>query len=78
MYFWALFCEVALLCYWGNEVTLESSKVAQTAFHVPFAGTSVQFQKALIMMIIRGQREVKLTAGGFVELSLTTLMKVRH
>lgn len=67
-----------MYCYWGNQVRLESEKVAIACSQVDFVGTDVQFQKSLCLIIRRCQKPIVLTAGKFTTLSLQTYVWVNQ
>lgn len=74
----AVICiQLLLFCYWGNEVALESQSLAFSCYEVNFVDMPKNFQKQLIFMMQRCQRPVILTAGKFVNLSLSAYVSVR-
>lgn len=82
-FFWGLtFCsalmyQLSLYCVYGNNVTLESASVATDAYfaYSPYIG--MRTTKSLCQIMVRAQRPLILTAGGFAPLSLSTLVGVR-
>ncbi|XP_076758725.1 odorant receptor 10 [Xylocopa sonorina] len=62
-----------LLCNWPADVLLAKSEaIGRAAYLVPWYQYPGHLQKPTSMLMIRGQRPVRLTAGKFVALSLQT------
>ncbi|XP_071052073.1 odorant receptor 82a-like [Onthophagus taurus] len=68
--------QVFLYCYWGNELALESEKVAWTCYESDFVGAGCSFQKSLVLIMNRSQKPILLTAGKFTNLSLMTFVGI--
>ncbi|KAI4456221.1 odorant receptor [Holotrichia oblita] len=68
--------QLLLFCYWGNEVALESQSLTFSCYEVNFVDMPKHFQKHLIFMMQRCQRPVILTAGKFINLSLSAYVSV--
>lgn len=71
-----IICEISLICYWGNEISLESQNVIHACYDVNFFGSDVRFQKALFLIMERSKRPITLTAGKFSPLTLGTFLWV--
>ncbi|KAF2896693.1 hypothetical protein ILUMI_09480, partial [Ignelater luminosus] len=70
--------QVAIYCYWGEEVNRESQLVGFFAYNSNFPGTDLKFQRALVLIIRRSQRPTVITAGGFTEIGLPTFFWILH
>ncbi|XP_065156334.1 odorant receptor 67a-like isoform X2 [Atheta coriaria] len=73
-YWWCIACQIGSYCYWGNELSDESEKIAQAAAEIDWIGSSKIITFAVQMIITRAQQPVYITAGKFVPLSMPTLM----
>ncbi|XP_071052071.1 putative odorant receptor 92a [Onthophagus taurus] len=74
MFMSAITTQVFLYCYWGNELALESQKVASTCYEINFVGAHISFQKSLVIIIQRSQKPIEITAGKFTRLTLMTFV----
>lgn len=63
-------------CQCGNEVLLHSVAISDTIFESGWFIVDDKIQKLLLLMIVRAQRPIELTAAKFVILSLQTFMNV--
>ncbi|KAF2900920.1 hypothetical protein ILUMI_05266, partial [Ignelater luminosus] len=64
--------QVAIYCYWGEQVNQESQLVGFFAYNSNFSGTDLGFQRALALIIRRSQTPTVITAGGFTDIGLPT------
>ncbi|XP_017782138.1 PREDICTED: odorant receptor 30a-like [Nicrophorus vespilloides] len=71
-----IFCHIAMYCYWGNEVSETSLGVAQAAAEVDWVDLPGHIPKSLIMVIIRAQKPLRITAGKFFPLNMATFMSI--
>nr|CAI5819554.1 unnamed protein product [Callosobruchus analis] len=76
LYQYCMLMEIFILCYFGNEVIIESNKLTNFAYHSDWLIGSCQYRKNLLFFMIRSQRTLKLYAGGFFTLSLDTFVSV--
>ncbi|KAF2880206.1 hypothetical protein ILUMI_25965, partial [Ignelater luminosus] len=70
--------QVAIYCYWGEQVTRESQNVGFSAYNANFTGSDLKFQKALVLIIRRSQTPTVITAGGFTDIGLPTFFWILH
>lgn len=63
-------------CVCGNEVLLHSLAISQTVFETDWIIADDSIQKSFLLMMVRAQRPIELTAAKFVILSLETFMTV--
>ncbi|XP_017782132.1 PREDICTED: odorant receptor Or2-like [Nicrophorus vespilloides] len=71
-----ILCHIAMYCYWGNEVSDASLGVAQAAAEVDWVDLPGNISKSLIMVILRAQKPLHITAGKLFPLSMTTFMSI--
>lgn len=65
-----------LVCYYGTILSLSSKSIADACFEINFIGSDIRFQKYLLLIMARSQKPVRLTAGGFAELSMVIFVWV--
>lgn len=64
-------------CWYGNEIIVESESIYQAAYHVGWEelkNNSLNIKSYLILIMQRAQRPLKLTLGGFINLSVDLLI----
>uniref|UniRef100_A0A310S9J6 Odorant receptor n=1 Tax=Chrysomela lapponica TaxID=153811 RepID=A0A310S9J6_CHRLA len=76
LYQYCMLMEIFILCYFGNEVILESNKLTNSAYHCNWRPCSMHFKENLLFFMTRSQRVLKLYAGGFFTLSLDTFVRI--
>ena len=65
--------QILLLCYFGQKLMNASESVADGAFQSGWeTSDSIKFNKQFIIVIQRAQKEKRLTALGFTDISLAT------
>lgn len=65
-------------CVCGNEVILHSIAISESVFKTDWLIVDDDIQKSFLLMTVRAQRPIELTAAKFVILSLQTFMTVRY
>ncbi|KAF2898267.1 hypothetical protein ILUMI_07908 [Ignelater luminosus] len=72
------FCELLAYCFLGSELIEESTSLSEAIFACDWhlLQDDINFKKTLLMMIIRSQKEVHLTAAGFSVLHLPAFLKI--
>lgn len=65
-------------CVVGNEVILHSIAVSDSVFETNWIIADDDIQKSFLLMMMRAQRPIELTAAKFVILSLQTFMTVSY
>lgn len=65
-----------MYCWWGNELIFESIAVAEAAYEVYKTENGQQISKALLLIMLRAQRPLYVTAGKFVPLSYSSFVSV--
>lgn len=63
-----------LLSFWGDQVIIESAKIASLCYEVDFVGLDIRIQKSLL--IIQLQKPIQLTIGKIQILYLPTMVGV--
>nr|QFQ50749.1 odorant receptor 9 [Grapholita molesta] len=72
LYFGCLSGQLFIYCFCGNLIKTQSDLVATAAYNCHWTSTSVRTQKALHLLVIRGQKTISVVAGNLFELSLVT------
>ncbi|KAK4873382.1 hypothetical protein RN001_015411 [Aquatica leii] len=77
-YFCGHCCQLFLYCYLGNDLALESTDLATTIYTCGWetCDTDKDLRKSLVLMMVRAQKPVQISAGGFGYLHLSSFMKV--
>lgn len=71
-------CQHWLLCYFGQKLMDSSVEVANGIYESDWTDfEDTEFRKHLILIILQGQKANKLTAMGFVDISLKTFTSVK-
>nr|QBB72956.1 odorant receptor [Protaetia brevitarsis] len=68
--------QLFIYCYCGNELTLSSTSVSFACYEADFIDEDLWFQKNLLMIMMRSQKPVALTAGKFTVLSLPAFVGI--
>ncbi|KAF9800220.1 hypothetical protein SFRURICE_004433 [Spodoptera frugiperda] len=68
--------QVFIYCYQGNQLTEESFEIAGAAYECLWYKFSLRLRRALLIVMVRTRRALRLTAGGFTTLSLTSFMAI--
>ncbi|XP_063376736.1 odorant receptor 49b-like isoform X1 [Cydia fagiglandana] len=72
LYFGCLSGELFIYCFCGNLIKTQSDLVVTAAYNSHWTSTSLRTQKALHLLVIRGQKTISVVAGNLFELSLVT------
>nr|UTN00946.1 odorant receptor [Semanotus bifasciatus] len=76
LYQFCMLLEIFLLCYYGNEVILQSMETTKFAYCGDWIDCSTEFKRNLLFFMTRSQVPLRLYAGGFFALSLETFVKI--
>ncbi|KAF2881802.1 hypothetical protein ILUMI_24358 [Ignelater luminosus] len=68
--------ELVLFCAAGNEITLQSENIRDACYMSQWVNCGPSVRKTLFIIMERSKRPFKLSAAGFVFLSLDTLVSV--
>nr|QMS80320.1 odorant receptor [Histia rhodope] len=68
--------ELFIYCYYGNEVTLESERVAGSVYAAQWVPAPAWFRRALLAALVRARRPLRPLAGRVLPLSLNTFLKI--
>ncbi|KAI4459720.1 odorant receptor [Holotrichia oblita] len=66
--------QIFLYCYYGNMITEASDAISFACYETDFVGTDLRFQKGLLLIMMRSQRPIVLTAGKFAQISLAAFV----
>ncbi|XP_053609837.1 odorant receptor Or1 [Plodia interpunctella] len=68
--------QVFLYCYQGNQLSEESSEIANAAYLSPWYTMSPPRRREILFIMTRSRRIARITAGGFTTLSLASFMAI--
>ncbi|XP_026671184.1 uncharacterized protein LOC108626940 [Ceratina calcarata] len=80
-YLCCMLMQVYLYCWFGNEVTLKSSKVGDAIYEMDWTTLPVNVMKDLLLIMVRSTRPVKMTSGYVLTLSVESfrsIMKITY
>ncbi|KOC62873.1 Putative odorant receptor 13a [Habropoda laboriosa] len=69
-YYVAVNCEAFILCYTGEYLTSKSERITQSVYNFLWYDLKPREARIVLLIILRSQKELILTAGKFVNLSL--------
>uniref|UniRef100_A0A1B0GIF9 Uncharacterized protein n=2 Tax=Lutzomyia longipalpis TaxID=7200 RepID=A0A1B0GIF9_LUTLO len=69
---WQVFC----LCYYGNVLQESSQSISSGAFSSQWYREDAKYQKCILLMIMRAQKPLSLTAGKFSVVSLRSFTAI--
>ncbi|XP_045765981.1 odorant receptor 94b-like [Maniola jurtina] len=67
-FFAAMITQLAIQCFTGNELTYQAGQVADAVMASKWERMPPRFRRLLMMMMMRAQRPIKLTAAGFANM----------
>ncbi|KAJ3636037.1 hypothetical protein MTP99_008883 [Tenebrio molitor] len=76
--FGCIFClilQVFILCWFGNEITVKSDKISESAFESNWVGQSLQAQRSLFIFLETTQKSIKPSSFNLIYLSLDTFIR---
>ncbi|XP_035454253.2 odorant receptor 4 [Spodoptera frugiperda] len=68
--------ELFIFCYYGNEVTVESSRVSESLYSMEWARAGTAFRRSLVLVMERAKRPLRPAAGRVIPLSLDTYVTI--
>ncbi|KAF2892958.1 hypothetical protein ILUMI_13218 [Ignelater luminosus] len=71
-----LMFQISLYCTFGNEVTVQSSRIGDACYDTEWVYCGPVVRKTMFLIMERSKRPLILTAGKFVDLSLSSLVAV--
>ncbi|XP_026322438.1 uncharacterized protein LOC113232029 [Hyposmocoma kahamanoa] len=80
-FFVAMTIQLAIQCYSGNELTIEAGRVAEAVMNSKWERMPVRIRRNLLVVLIRAQRPLRLSAGGFANMDnacFLTIMKAAY
>ncbi|XP_033175435.1 odorant receptor 85b-like [Bombus impatiens] len=77
-YYIAVNCEAFILCYTGEYLTSKSEDITKSVYNFLWYELKPQNARVILLMILRSQGKLTLTAGKFLCLSLEAFANVRH
>ncbi|XP_017785451.1 PREDICTED: odorant receptor Or1-like [Nicrophorus vespilloides] len=76
LYQGCILVEILVYCWFGNEIILRSSKIANSAYHSDWTDSPTSYKRKLLLIMTRSRVPIKLYAGNFFTLSLETFMTI--
>ncbi|XP_049940818.1 uncharacterized protein LOC126416976 [Schistocerca serialis cubense] len=78
-YLWVMLAQLFVYCWFGDEFITESEKVALATYSTvtSLQGIPLSQKRSLLLMMVRAQRPLRITAGGFFPLSRESFVSVR-
>ncbi|XP_076757262.1 uncharacterized protein LOC143427217 [Xylocopa sonorina] len=76
-YYIAINCEAFILCYTGEYLTSKSETITKSVYNFLWYNLKPQEARSILLVILRSQKQLKLTAGKFISLSLEAFANVR-
>ncbi|XP_031329655.1 odorant receptor 94a-like isoform X1 [Photinus pyralis] len=71
-----LMFQITLYCAYGNEVTIQSAMVLDACYMTEWIYCGPEVRRNLFLIMERSKRPLVLTAGKFINLSLSSLVSV--
>ncbi|XP_031329182.1 odorant receptor 94a-like isoform X2 [Photinus pyralis] len=71
-----LMFQITLYCSYGNEVTIQSYRVLEACYMTEWVYRGPKVRQNLFLIMERSKRPMVMTAGKFVNLSLSSLVSV--
>nr|QXE93230.1 odorant receptor 4 [Eucryptorrhynchus brandti] len=76
VYMAAMFFQLFLYCWFGNEVNLKFQELPSYIWESNWFATDTSFKKSMIFTMMRTRRPIYFTAGKFFPLTLPTFMSI--
>jgi hypothetical protein len=74
----AMLNQIWLLCFFGQKLIDSSEKVAEGAYESGWEDLKSRTRRSLVLVMVRGQQPVKLTAMNFKTISLKSFTAVKN
>nr|XP_033332254.1 putative odorant receptor 71a [Megalopta genalis] len=75
-YLCSMLMQVYLYCWYGNEVTLKSTKVCDAIYQMDWTSLPVSIVKDLLMIMMRSRKPVKMSSAQVITLSTESFVTV--
>ncbi|XP_037911475.1 odorant receptor 2a-like isoform X2 [Hermetia illucens] len=75
-YFLCIILEIALYCYFGDELVVESSQITDAIYSCNWMDQDKMFKKNLLVFMQSTQEGMTIVAGGIFPVNLTTFVSV--
>ncbi|XP_028050636.1 odorant receptor 67a [Monomorium pharaonis] len=76
-YLGCMLMQIYLYCWFGNEVTLKSTKIGSAIYEMDWPMLPTDLMKTLLVIITRSKRPIQITSGYIITLSNDSFMKVK-
>ncbi|XP_075971615.1 odorant receptor Or1-like [Anticarsia gemmatalis] len=67
-FFFAMIIQLAIQCFTGNELTIQAERISDAVMQCKWERMPVRLRRPLLMMMMRAQRPLRLTAAGFTHM----------
>ncbi|THK32893.1 odorant receptor 67a [Diachasma alloeum] len=81
LYLMSMMLEIYLFCFYGHNVTVESSRIGSDIYDLDWVSLKIPVQKSLLIIMTRSMKPLIFTSGHVVVLSLasfTSLLKMSY
>ncbi|XP_043285616.1 uncharacterized protein [Venturia canescens] len=81
MYLAAMLMQIFILCYYGNELSLQSVDICQAVYRMDWTSFEIETKRSLIVIMLRSQRPITFVCYNVIALSLdafTSLIKLSY
>nr|QAB43888.1 olfactory receptor OR9 [Oedaleus asiaticus] len=68
--------EIFMYCWFGDDVMYQNSRLATSVYTCGWPGAPQKLQKALLIILIRSQRPLGVTAGKFYRVTRETFVSL--
>ncbi|KAL4706595.1 hypothetical protein ACJJTC_009007 [Scirpophaga incertulas] len=75
-FFMAMIIQLAIQCFTGNELTLQASRVGNAVMHCRWEDMSPAHRRMLLMMMVRAQKPLRLSAAGFAYMNTDCFLAI--
>lgn len=68
--------EIFLPCYFGNELSVASSKLSTSLFHSDWIKGNKALKKTIIIFMENTKKDIKISTFGFFDINLSTFTRI--
>ncbi|CAK1540401.1 unnamed protein product [Leptosia nina] len=76
LFIFCILTELFLYCYFGTELSVESSYIAESVYLMQWLFSGPRFRRSLVLVMERARRPLRPRAARLVPLSLETFLKI--
>ncbi|KAG6444235.1 odorant receptor Or1 [Manduca sexta] len=75
-FFFAMIIQLAIQCFTGNELTLQAERISDAVMQSKWERMPPRLRRLLIIMMMRAQRPLRLTAAGFANMDNACFLSI--